>query len=150
MLINQTIGISSHLNCKWIQSIHIFEDLKSFCSLYLVLPFCIVSSVCMSVCVWFTTFTPLPFPLLRSLLLYIVYIVLLVVFLSPHNLSFILHHRIRRVCFIGIIPLISAKSSRRSALGFVLAIVSSVIYREMEPFRRPATNFLMQVSQHPT
>ena len=54
----------------------------------------------------------------------------------------------RRVFFVGIVPLISPKSSRRAAFGLFAAICSAVSLRELEPFRVPIANLLSHVAQY--
>ena len=49
--------------------------------------------------------------------------------------------------FVGALPLISASARRRAAGGVLCALVSVVAYREVEPFRRRATNVLGHISQ---
>ena len=55
---------------------------------------------------------------------------------------------LRRVVFIGVLPLLSSKSSRRAAFGMVFATSSAVLFREVEPFARPATNVLAVCGQY--
>lgn len=51
----------------------------------------------------------------------------------------------RRICFIGIIPLSSVYPSRRAAFGVVMALMSIIVYRELEPFHIVSTNILVHV-----
>ena len=49
----------------------------------------------------------------------------------------------RRILFISILPLLSTKTSRRAALGVFFSILSSVCYREGEPFRKEGINNIL-------
>jgi len=53
----------------------------------------------------------------------------------------------RRVLLVGALPLLSARSSRRAALGVVFALLSAVAYREMQPFAVGHNNQLAHVAQ---
>ena len=52
----------------------------------------------------------------------------------------------RRVLFNSVIPVISDVSTKRAACGVFLALLSSVVYRELSPYRHWHTNMLAQVS----
>ena len=54
----------------------------------------------------------------------------------------------RRIVFVGVVPLLSARISRRAAIGVALALISAVAYREIEPFGRSSTNVLVHVAQY--
>ena len=54
----------------------------------------------------------------------------------------------RRIFFIGVLPLISAHSSRRAACGLLFASASAAVYREAEPFWRPSNNMLIVFAQY--
>jgi len=54
----------------------------------------------------------------------------------------------RRVVFIGCLPLVSARSDRRAAIGVFLAIISIALYRETQPFIRQSTNLIVYVAQY--
>lgn len=54
----------------------------------------------------------------------------------------------RRVLFVGLLPLLSAASDRRAALGVFFSLCSLAFYREVEPFLRPSTNILAHVAQY--
>ena len=54
----------------------------------------------------------------------------------------------RRILFVGALPLLSAKVSRRAGIGVGLALVSAIVYREVEPFQRDSTNVLVHVAQY--
>ena len=54
----------------------------------------------------------------------------------------------RRVMFVGVLPLMSGRVSRRAAIGIALALLSAVAYREVEPFGRSSTNVLVHVAQY--
>jgi hypothetical protein len=54
---------------------------------------------------------------------------------------------LRRVMFVGALPLVSTRSARRAAFGIVCALISLVLYREAEPFTRPSNNTLSSVAQ---
>jgi len=53
----------------------------------------------------------------------------------------------RRIFFIGIVPLLSTKAVRRSAIGFFCSLLSYIFYREVEPFQRRSTNVVAYVAQ---
>ena len=53
----------------------------------------------------------------------------------------------RRIVFIGIIPLISPRSSVRSSFGLILAILSIIYFREEQPYRVEFTNLIAYVAQ---
>ena len=55
---------------------------------------------------------------------------------------------IRRITFIGFLPLVSSKTSRRAGGGLMLSLLSLAVYREAEPFSRPATNVLVYIGQY--
>jgi len=55
---------------------------------------------------------------------------------------------LRRIYFVGIVPLISIDASRRAAFGLFSALLSVACFREIEPFINPATNVLNQVAQY--
>ena len=54
----------------------------------------------------------------------------------------------RRILFVGVLPLLSESTSRRAAIGVVLAVLSAAAYREVEPFGRSSTNVLVHVAQY--
>jgi len=54
----------------------------------------------------------------------------------------------RRIVFISLIPVIINTTTRRAVVGSLLAIMSSVLYREMNPFKTPSTNMLSMVAQY--
>jgi len=54
----------------------------------------------------------------------------------------------RRVAFIGVLPLLSAKADRRAAIGVLLSIVSLAVYGEVGPFQRNSTKVLARVAQY--
>ena len=54
----------------------------------------------------------------------------------------------RRVAFIGVLPLLSAKADRRAAIGVLLSIVSLAVYGEVGPFQRDSTKILARVAQY--
>jgi hypothetical protein len=54
----------------------------------------------------------------------------------------------RRVLFIGVLPLLSARSDRRAAIGVFLAILSMALYRETQPFIRQSTNLIVYIAQY--
>jgi len=54
----------------------------------------------------------------------------------------------RRVLFVGVLPLLSAKSDRRSALGMFFSLCSLAFYNEVAPFISPSTNILAGVAQY--
>ena len=45
-------------------------------------------------------------------------------------------------------PLISTQASRRAAFGVFLSLLSTVGYREAEPFARRSDNLLVHISQY--
>ena len=53
---------------------------------------------------------------------------------------------LRRICFIGFLPLVSASSSRRAAFGVLLSICSAAGYREVAPFKSEPVNLLVRLS----
>jgi len=53
----------------------------------------------------------------------------------------------RRVFFVGVIPLMSPITSRRAAFGIICALVSIIVYRELEPFTKSFINQLAYVAQ---
>jgi serine/threonine protein kinase len=55
---------------------------------------------------------------------------------------------LRRLLFIGVLPLVSSSSSRRAACGVALALFFTATYREVRPFVRDATNTLAQVASY--
>ena len=55
---------------------------------------------------------------------------------------------VRRILFVGILPLVSQDGARRSALGILGALVSLAMYENVEPFVKPMTNILVHVSQY--
>jgi len=54
----------------------------------------------------------------------------------------------RRLFFIAVLPLVSAKSSTRASFGCFLAIVSAVYFREAQPYRTDFSNFLAHIAQY--
>jgi len=54
----------------------------------------------------------------------------------------------RRVAFVGVLPLVSTKTSRRSAFGVFVALASIAVYRETEPFEAQHNNILIFVAQY--
>jgi hypothetical protein len=48
----------------------------------------------------------------------------------------------RRIVFISLIPVIINTTTRRAVVGSLLTIMSSVLYREMNPFKTPSTNMV--------
>jgi hypothetical protein len=48
----------------------------------------------------------------------------------------------RRILFVGVLPLLSSKTRRKAAIGFMFALCSAFFYREVEPFRKQGTNIL--------
>jgi hypothetical protein len=50
--------------------------------------------------------------------------------------------------FVGLIPLISTKTTHRAAVGLLLAVCSAVLFSETEPFLDPATNLLALSAQY--
>jgi len=56
----------------------------------------------------------------------------------------------RRVLFVGVLPLLSARPDRRSALGIFFSLCSLAFYGEVAPFLRPTTNSLAYVAQYAT
>ena len=54
----------------------------------------------------------------------------------------------RRVAFIGVLPLLSAKADRRAAIGVLFSIVSLAVYGEVGPFQRESTKILARVAQY--
>jgi hypothetical protein len=55
--------------------------------------------------------------------------------------------RLRRICFIGVLPLVSSNTDHRAAVGVLLALCSIAIYGEMKPFQDAMTNILAHVAQ---
>jgi hypothetical protein len=53
----------------------------------------------------------------------------------------------RRIAFIGLIPLISSKAPVRASLGLILAIVSMVIIRELQPYQGKYVNYVANMAQ---
>lgn len=53
----------------------------------------------------------------------------------------------RRVVFISVLPLIRGGGQQRAVVGTLLAMGSSVLYREKQPFRRLSTNILVYIAQ---
>jgi hypothetical protein len=47
-----------------------------------------------------------------------------------------------------VLPLISARSDRRAAIGVFLSIMSMALYRESQPFIRQSTNLIVYVAQY--
>jgi len=54
----------------------------------------------------------------------------------------------RRVAFVGVLPLVSTQTSRRSAFGVFVALASVAVYRETEPFEAAHNNILIFVAQY--
>ena len=54
---------------------------------------------------------------------------------------------LRRVMFVGALPLVSTSSARRAAFGIACALLSMIIYRESGPFQRPSNNVLSTLAQ---
>jgi len=54
----------------------------------------------------------------------------------------------RRILFVGILPLLTAASSRRAALGLLFSLCSVAFYGELTPFLRSSTNLLAYVAQY--
>ena len=55
---------------------------------------------------------------------------------------------LRRVTFVGFLPLLSSDTSRRAACGVVGSLITLAISREACPFVRPSTNFLLVLAQY--
>jgi hypothetical protein len=53
----------------------------------------------------------------------------------------------RRIVFIGIVPLVSPRTSIRSSFGILLSIVSIVYFREEQPYRIEFTNVIAHIAQ---
>jgi len=53
----------------------------------------------------------------------------------------------RRILFVGVLPLLTEKSSRRAAFGVLFSIMSAICYRELEPFEQSFNNVLVHVAQ---
>lgn len=60
----------------------------------------------------------------------------------------VLLFRYRRILFIGILPLLSADTSRKAALGVFFSLCSMTFFREMEPFHRRTNSVLAFVAQY--
>jgi hypothetical protein len=54
----------------------------------------------------------------------------------------------RRILFIGVLPLMSADTSRKAALGVFFSLCSMTVFREMEPFQRPSNSVLAYIAQY--
>ena len=54
----------------------------------------------------------------------------------------------RRILFVSALPLLSAKMSRRAAIGVFFALLSAICYREVQPFARGPTNILVHCAQY--
>jgi len=54
---------------------------------------------------------------------------------------------LRRIAFIGLLPLLTTNNARRAAFGVFFSLCSSVFYREVEPFARTVNNVLVHVAQ---
>jgi hypothetical protein len=54
----------------------------------------------------------------------------------------------RRIIFVSVISLIDSKSSTRAYAGCGLALLSTIYFRELTPFRVEFTNFLAVVAQY--
>jgi hypothetical protein len=54
----------------------------------------------------------------------------------------------RRIVFIGVLPLLTTKASRRAAFGIFFSLISLAMYRELEPFRARSNNVLVYVAQY--
>lgn len=70
---------------------------------------------------------------------------------SPYQLRFYYWESLelyRRVVFIGALPLMTPKSSRRAAIGMLLSILSLAIYGELEPFELRTNRVLARSSQY--
>jgi hypothetical protein len=53
----------------------------------------------------------------------------------------------RRIVLIGLLPLSSSRPSMRASLGFVLAVFSVILFRELKPYRDKFVNFLAYIAQ---
>jgi len=54
----------------------------------------------------------------------------------------------RRIIFIGIIPLVSPRSTTRASFGCILAIFSVAYFREEQPYRVDFTNVIAHIAQY--
>ena len=57
-------------------------------------------------------------------------------------------NRYRRILFVGILPLISSNTAQKAATGMFFGTCSTVFYRELEPFRKRSSNFLVYIAQY--
>ena len=53
----------------------------------------------------------------------------------------------RRIMFIGLLPLMGQKSSRKATFGLLMALCSLIVFREVEPYRKSSTNMLASSAQ---
>jgi hypothetical protein len=54
---------------------------------------------------------------------------------------------LRRILFVGVLPLTSPVTATRASLGVVLSIASVVYFREEEPYKIEFSNFIAHVAQ---
>lgn len=54
----------------------------------------------------------------------------------------------RRIVFVSVIPLIGEDGSTRAYAGCVLALFSTIFFRELTPFRVEFSNFLGVLAQY--
>ena len=57
-------------------------------------------------------------------------------------------YRIRRVFFIGVIPLMAQKDISMFFLGMIFALISSIAYNEMAPYEASSNNLIAKVAQY--
>lgn len=65
----------------------------------------------------------------------------------PEFYLFEVNEMYRRIFFVGVLPLMSAETTRRAAIGTAFAFIGVVYMREIEPCVRPADNALLHVAQ---
>jgi hypothetical protein len=53
----------------------------------------------------------------------------------------------RRIAFIDVIPLLSAKPATRASIGCILAMISVAYFREKQPYRVEFTNVIANIAQ---
>ena len=52
----------------------------------------------------------------------------------------------RRIFYVGVIPLLTSKRSRRAATGMLTALIGIAVYFEAKPYNLTSTNYLAYVS----
>lgn len=55
---------------------------------------------------------------------------------------------VRRLFFVGMLPLTSANSTTRAYIGVAAAFASTIYFRETLPFRGGRTNFIATLAQY--